>query len=166
MFRSLSYEGSPVHLRFLHAPVGASGSSDANIDAARETCDRLRGEGYNAITDQYPEEDVYPGWAEICRLRTIPIDFINAAVMPDMSRYPESIPTVAIPVGDNEPKKCAYQIRSNCYCKGELWGHLYIYYPDKDLDPAVLQLARCFADVYGELLDRIMGRTQIGRAHV
>ena len=112
-----------------------------------------------AITDQYPEEEVYPGWAEICRLRTIPIDFINAAVMPDMSCYPESIPTVAIPVGADEPKKFAYQIRSNCYCKGELWGHLYIYYPDKALDPAVLQLARCFADVYGELLDRIMGRT-------
>lgn len=111
-----------------------------------------------AITDQYPEEDVYPSWGEICRLRTIPIDYLNFAVMPDMSKYPESIPTVAIPVGDDEPKKCAYQIRSNCYCKGELWGHLYIYYPLKDLDPAVLQLARYFADVYGELLDRIMGR--------
>ena len=112
-----------------------------------------------AITDQYPEEEVYPGWAEICRLRTIPLDYINASVMPDMSRYPESIPTVAIPVSDGEAKKCAYQIRSNCYCRDEMWGHLYIYYPTKVLDPAVLQLARYFADVYGELLDRIMGRT-------
>ena len=110
-----------------------------------------------AITDQYPEAEVYPGWDEICRLRTIPIDLINKMVAPDMRKYPESIPTVAIPVGDNENKKCSYQIRSNCYCKGELWGHLYIYYPSKVLDPAVLQLARFFADVYGELLDRIMG---------
>ena len=112
-----------------------------------------------AITDQYPEEEVYPGWDRICRLRTIPLDYINATVMPDMSRYPESIPTVAIPVGDGEMKKCAYQIRSNCYCRGEMWGHLYIYYPSKVLDPAVLQLARYFADVYGELLSRIVGRT-------
>ncbi len=110
-----------------------------------------------AITDQYPEEAVYPGWDTICRLRTIPIEFINNTVAPDMSKYPESIPTVAIPVGKNERKKCSYQIRSNCYCKGELWGHLYIYYPSKLLDPAVLQLARFFADVYGELLDRILG---------
>ena len=112
-----------------------------------------------AITGQYPEEEVYPGWAEICRLRTIPLEFLNDTPVPDMSQYPETIPTVAIPVGHGENKKCAYQIRSNCYCKGEMWGHLYIYYPSKALDPGVLQLARFFADVYGELLDRIMGRT-------
>jgi len=112
-----------------------------------------------AITDQYSDEAVYPGWSEVCRLRTIPIDLINGTVAPDMSPYPESIPTVAIPVGDGENKNCAYQIRANCYCKDELWGHLYIYYPSKELDPAVLQLARFFADVYGGLLDRIMGHT-------
>lgn len=112
-----------------------------------------------AITDYYSEDEVYPGWAEICRLRTIPVEVFNSSAVPDMRRYPESIPTVAIPVSEKEGKKCAYQIRSNCYCKGELWGHLYIYYRQKVLDPAILQLARYFADMYGELLDRIMGKT-------
>ncbi|MBR4653561.1 MAG: hypothetical protein IKO72_09385 [Kiritimatiellae bacterium] len=45
--------GSPIHLRFLHAPVAATGNSDSNFDAAQETCGRLRGEGYNALSDLY-----------------------------------------------------------------------------------------------------------------
>lgn len=109
-----------------------------------------------ATTSQYTDSEVYDGWDVIKQLCTTPLDIINNTKAPNMENYPESIKTVAIPVGEEEGKHFYYQIRSNCYCNGEMWGHLYIYFNKRSLDPAVLQLARFAADNYGALLDRIV----------
>ena len=108
-----------------------------------------------ALTKQYSDSEVYEGWDDIKKYYTMPIKLINSAVAPDMKKYPDSIRTVAIPVAENEKKYFSYQIRSNVYCGKELWGHLYIYYYNKAIPVAVLQLARYCADVYGSVLDRL-----------
>ncbi|MCQ2452759.1 MAG: helix-turn-helix domain-containing protein [Oscillospiraceae bacterium] len=116
-----------------------------------------------ALTGQYPESEVYPGWDTIKKYNTIPMTVISTTKAPDMTKYPESIKTVAIPVSPEENKNCSYQIRSNVYCRGELWGHLYIYYKKKSISPAITQIARYCADAYGALLDRIVAEDTSAR---
>lgn len=108
-----------------------------------------------ALTDQYTDEQVYEGWDEVKKYYTMPITLINTTVAPDMEKYPDTIPTVAIPVAENEGKHFKYQIRSNIYCNREFWGHLYIYYYQPVMSMSVIQLARYCADAYGSLLDRL-----------
>lgn len=59
-FREMSIEGNrllmngvPIHLRMLLVPIACMGPDLSNLDACRETCRRLKEEGYNCITDQY-----------------------------------------------------------------------------------------------------------------
>ena len=49
--------------------------------------------------------------------------------------------------------KTNLQVRFNCYCNGEVWGHLMIYV--NELTNTVKQLAQYVADLYGVLLDRL-----------
>ena len=106
-----------------------------------------------AITQQYPESQVYDGWDDMKELRSMPRRLFNKNTRrPDMNDYPETISTVAIPVGDDEEKRFEFQIRANCYCNEEVWGHLYLYYNKPTVSPSVLHLVRRAADAYGMLL--------------
>lgn len=110
-----------------------------------------------ALTEQYSDAEVYDGWEDVKKYHTMPIKVINSTNAPDMTKYPDSIKTVAIPVSENEGKHFKYQIRSNVYRCKKLWGHLYIYYNHADIPMSVVQLARYCADAYGALLDRLAG---------
>ena len=116
-----------------------------------------------AMTDWYPESEVYAGWDEMKEFRTLTLSVIAATKSPDMKRYPETIKTVAIPVSPEERKNFSYQIRSNVYCRGSVWGHLYIYYKNLAISPAITQMARYFADEYGALIDRMTAADNTAR---
>ena len=108
-----------------------------------------------ALTKQYSDDEVYEGWDDVKKYYTMPIKLINTTIAPDMTKYPDTIKTVAIPVSEDEGKHFKYQIRSNVYCNKKLWGHLYIYYNNQAIPMSVIQLARFCADAYGHLLNRL-----------
>ncbi|MDR0838386.1 MAG: helix-turn-helix domain-containing protein [Oscillospiraceae bacterium] len=106
-----------------------------------------------AITRQYSEEQVYVGWDEVKAINTMPPSLFGHLKPIDMALFPDDADPIAIPALDDDSKFFDYQIRANCYLRGNIWGHLYIYYSRAEVSPALLQLARHAADIYGELLD-------------
>lgn len=114
-----------------------------------------------ALTQQYTDAEVYPGWDDVKKLHTMPMTLVNSTVAPDMSKYPDSIQTVAIPVNENEGKHFKYQIRSNIYSNNKVWGHLYLYYYGTEVSISIIQLARYCADIYGTVLTRMENSQKI-----
>jgi hypothetical protein len=112
-----------------------------------------------AITRQYPETEVYIGWDEVKALNTMPLSLLKKSKLPDMSKYPDAMDPVAISTAGDSAKFFDYQIRANCYCNGNLWGHLYIYYKKHVVSPTVMQLARYVADVYGDILSKTLDKS-------
>lgn len=104
-----------------------------------------------AITQQYTKDEVYEEWDDVKALKTMPFSFL------------ERWKTISFPMGyrdDVDPQvfpvwpgmKFEYQIRSNCYFDGKIWGHFYIYYRKKNISPTVLQLSKHVADIYSQML--------------
>ena len=111
-----------------------------------------------AITRQYPESEVYEGWDEVKALNTMPLSLINKTKVPfNMSKYPDTLDPVAMSTA-GDSKFFDYQIRANCYFSGGIWGHLYLYYKKPVVSPTVMQLARYVADIYGEILNKSLGK--------
>ncbi|MDR0862680.1 MAG: helix-turn-helix domain-containing protein [Oscillospiraceae bacterium] len=106
-----------------------------------------------AITAQYTDEQVYDGWSEVKDLNTIPLSLLKRARSLDMTLYPDDLDPAAISTAGDDTKHFDYQIRTNCYFGGEIWGHMYLYYNKSVISPTVMQLARYTADVYGDLLN-------------
>lgn len=104
-----------------------------------------------AITQQYGKDEVYEEWDDVKRLRTMPFTFLERwkSIAFPMG-YREDVDPAILPVW--EGMKFENQIRANCYFDGKVWGHFYIYYREKCVSPAVLQLSRHVADIFGTML--------------
>jgi sugar diacid utilization regulator len=77
----------------------------------------------------------------------------------DGKKYSDEIPTLAIPVAHGDDKCFQWQIRSNCYLRGEIWGHFYIYWNAELVPPHILQLSRHVADVFDNILQVTSARS-------
>jgi hypothetical protein len=106
-----------------------------------------------ALTEQYREHEVYIGWDDVKKQRTMPLGLLRRTKRLDMRKYPDDVDPIIIPVEDDEAKYFRFQIRANVYLSGKIWGHLYLYWGQPRVPPSVLQLARAVADIYGKLLE-------------
>ena len=105
-----------------------------------------------AITMQYPETQVYEGWDEVKTIKTMPLWLIEyLSTLYQVDQYPVEVDPTVIPTWPS--MKFCHQIWVNCYLDGAIWGHFLIYYKEKSITPAILQLARHVADTYGVLLN-------------
>jgi len=104
-----------------------------------------------AVTAQYTDAEVYEGWDEVKTIKTMPtwlLEYLNTHNL--VVWYPDDVDPAIMPIWPG--MKFEHQIRMNCYLDGIVWGHLLLYYKEKTVKPAVLQLARHVADIYGVLL--------------
>lgn len=112
-----------------------------------------------AITDQYTDEETYAGWKDVCQNYTFPVYMFTNPRPEYLAEYPEELPLATIPADSYPAWHFDYQIRCNCYCGGNLWGHFYVLYNHgKQIDPGFEQLVRYCGDCFGELLDRTTKR--------
>jgi hypothetical protein len=105
-----------------------------------------------AMTMQYTDAQVYEGWDEVKTIKTMPIwliEYLSTHYRYD--EYPHELDPAVVPTWPS--MKCEHQIWVNCYLSGVIWGHFLLYYKEKSVKPAVLQLARHVADIYGVLLN-------------
>jgi hypothetical protein len=106
-----------------------------------------------AITEQYCDEDVYPGWNEVKRLRTMPLTLLTSTVGPDMEKYPEEIRNCGDPyLPGGEQKLQLPDPVETATVTGSFGGISTCIIRKKCVSPAVIQLARYCADIYGEIL--------------
>jgi hypothetical protein len=104
-----------------------------------------------AITMQYPDAQVYEGWDEVKTIKTMPLWLIEyLSTLYQVDEYPDEVEPAVIPTWPS--MKFSHQIWVNCYLDGAIWGHFLIYYKEKSVKPAILQLARHVADIFSVLL--------------
>lgn len=111
-----------------------------------------------AITQQYPEDEVYEGWDEVKALNTMPMSLMKRVKALDKAKYPDTLDPVAMSTADDKSKFFNYQIRANCYFCGNIWGHLYLYYKKPIVSTTIMQLARHTADICGEMLNKSLSK--------
>ncbi len=104
-----------------------------------------------AITRQYTDKDVYEGWDEFKKeLRITPhiaqiIQIQGYKPYMDVSRQ-QSLD----PLQPNATIR--YQLRTNVYYEGSVYGHLYIYGYEEKPDEAIWQLAKYVGGIFSEIL--------------
>ncbi len=109
-----------------------------------------------AITRQYTKEQLYEEWDDVKALNTMPVRFLERLKKMNMTeRYPNEVDPAVMPAWQDT--KFEYHIRTNCYVNKEIWGHFYIYWFRKNVSPAIPQLTRHVADVYGRMLQETQG---------
>ncbi|NLA87733.1 MAG: PucR family transcriptional regulator [Clostridiales bacterium] len=109
-----------------------------------------------AITRQYSKDQLYEEWDDVKALNTMPVRFLEKLKKMNMTKeYPNEVDPAVMPAWPDTGFK--YHIRSNCYINKAIWGHFYIYWFKQDVSPAIPQLTRHVADVYGQLLQETQG---------
>jgi hypothetical protein len=104
-----------------------------------------------AITTQYTDTQVYEGWDEVKKIKTMPVWLLKyLTTLNIVEWFPDEVDPAVMPTWP--AMKVEHQIRINCYLNGVLWGHFLLYCKEKCVKPATLQLARHVADIYGVLL--------------
>jgi hypothetical protein len=148
----------------LHEARFASEPYQALLDIAHEVfrCPMLFGcknlQIY-AITAQYSDAQVYMGWDEVKTIKTMPawlLEYLNTNHLVDW--YPDEIDPAVMPIWPG--MNFEHQIRINCYLNGVIWGHLLLYYKEHIVKPAIPQLAKHVADIYGALLNERHEKSQ------
>ncbi len=104
-----------------------------------------------AITRQYTDAEVYDGWEEVVRKCTIPYSLIEHLKSLGAEAVNDDAPQGIEPVWKG--MRFAHQIRTNCYFKNAVWGHLYLYWKEEDVSPAVLQKAAYVAAIYENMIE-------------
>ncbi len=105
-----------------------------------------------AITHQYTKEQVFEEWDDVKTQLTMPFYFLER--WKDMRlplNYTDDVDPAVFPWPS---ENFEYQIRTNCYFNGKVWGHFYLYYSKKEVSPAILQLARYVGDLFERMLQQ------------
>jgi hypothetical protein len=109
-----------------------------------------------AITRQYTKEQLYEEWDDVKALNTMPVRFLERLKKMNMTeKYPNEVDPAVMPAWPDT--RFEYHIRTNCYVNKAIWGHFYIYWYKKHVSPAIPQLTRHVADVYGQMLQETQG---------
>jgi hypothetical protein len=109
-----------------------------------------------AITRQYTKEQLYEEWDDVKALNTMPVRFLERLKYLNMTeKYPNEVDPAIMPAWPDT--KFEYHIRTNCYVNKTIWGHFYIYWYRKAVSPAIPQLTRHVADIYGQMLQEKQG---------
>ena len=103
-----------------------------------------------AMTRQYTDEEVYDGWSEVAKKGTFPYELIRHLTEIGFRVEDNGKPQGVEPVWEGMHFK--HQIRTNCYLHNLLWGHLYLYWKEEDVSPAVLQKAAYVAGIYEKMI--------------
>lgn len=109
-----------------------------------------------AITRQYSKEQVYEEWDDVKALNTMPVRFLERLKFINLpEKFPNEIDPAVMPSWPDA--KFEHHIRTNCYVNKVIWGHFYVYWYMKTVSPAILQLTRHVADVYGRMIEETQG---------
>jgi hypothetical protein len=109
-----------------------------------------------AITRQYTKEQLYEEWDDVKALNTMPVRFLERLKKMNMTeKYPNEVDPAVMPAWPDT--NFEYHIRTNCYVNKIIWGHFYIYWYKRSVSPAIPQLTRHVADVYGQMIQETQG---------
>ena len=104
-----------------------------------------------AITRQYTDKDVYEGWDEFKNELKITPHIAKIVQTQGYKPYMDVSRQQSLdPLQPNTIIR--YQLRTNIYYEGNIFGHLYIYGYDEKPDNAIWQLAKYVGSIYSEVL--------------
>lgn len=109
-----------------------------------------------AITRQYSKDQLYEEWDDVKTYNTMPVRFLERLKSLNLpEKYTNEIDPAVMPAWPGA--QFEWHIRANCYVNKSIWGHFYIYWLRKDVSPAIPQLTRHVADIYGQLIQDTQG---------